>query len=272
MSIHPSAVIDPKAELDSSVRVGPYCVIDGHVRIAAGCRLYHGVYVTGWTQIDEDCELHPGVIVGHEPQDKKYQGQRSYCRVGRGTILREYVTIHRGTTEESETVVGEGCYLLGGSHVAHNCEVGNRVTLINSVLLGGHVRVGEGATFGGGAVIHQFVRVGALAMIAGNARITMDVLPFALTDFEGRVAGLNRIGLRRAGMAREDIAEVREVFRILFRSGLPFSDAVGRLDRTSGSEVRDRIVAFLQEKSARGVAGRSRRLPRQAPNQTGENG
>ena len=215
MPIHPTAIIHPKAELDSTADVGPYCIIEGHVRVASGCRLHQGVYLTGWTQIGEDCELHPGVVVGHEPQDIKYKGERSYCRVGRGTILREYVTIHRGTIPDSETVVGEDCFLLVGSHVGHNCTVGDGVTLINDVLLAGHVEIGNRATIGGGAGIHQFVRIGELAMFAGNARVIQDIVPFALVGPEGRVAGLNRIGLRRAGISRDEVHDIRMAYRLL---------------------------------------------------------
>lgn len=258
MAIHPSAIIDPNAELDSTVEVGPFCVIEGNVRVGAGTRLYQGVYLTGWTEIGENCELHPGAIVGHDPQDTKYDGARTYCRVGRGTILREYVTIHRGTTPESETVVGEDCFLLGGSHVAHNCSVGDRVTLINNVLLGGHVTVGDRATLGGGAIVHQFVHIGELAMVAGGARVIQDILPFALTSVEGRVAGLNRIGLRRAGMSREDIEAIRDAFRVLLERGLSTAEACERLAREPPCEPRDRLLRFVRGESRRGLAGRSR--------------
>ncbi|UCF32391.1 MAG: acyl-[acyl-carrier-protein]--UDP-N-acetylglucosamine O-acyltransferase, partial [Phycisphaerales bacterium] len=115
MAIHPTAIVDPKAELDPTVEVGPYCIIEANVHVAAGCVLMHNVYLTGWTEIGENCVLHPGVIVGHAPQDVKYDGSRTYCRIGRNNILREYVTIHRGTTPESVTTVGDDCFLLAGS-------------------------------------------------------------------------------------------------------------------------------------------------------------
>ncbi len=259
MAIHPTAIIDRNAEIDPSVEVGPFCVIEGQVRIGPNCRLYQGVYLTGWTQIGADCELHPHVIVGHAPQDTKYAGERSFCRVGRGTILRENVSIHRGTIPESETAVGEECFLLGGSHVAHNCVVGNRVTLINNVLLAGHVEVGDRVTVGGGAGVHQFVRIGELSMIMGGARVAMDVPPFMLCDGEGRIVGLNRVGLRRAELPSEDVAEIREMFRVLYgvgranRSG--FKELICRLRTPSGLKLRQ----FLEAESRRGVAGRRQR-------------
>ena len=259
MPIHPTAIIDPKAELDPTVSVGPFCVVDGHVRVEAECRLYQNVYLTGWTRIGEGCELHPGVIVGHAPQDTKYGGERSYCRIGRGTVLREYVTIHRGTIPESETIVGENCFLLAGSHVGHNCIVGHRVTLINNALLGGHVVIGDRVTISGGAGIHQFVRIGELAMIAGNARVTMDVPPYALIDERGRIAGLNRVGLRRAGMSPEDLRSIREAYRIIFERDLPLERAVEQLKSGALRPVVSRIVTFVTAESKRGLTGLSRR-------------
>lgn len=258
MAIHPTAMINPAAELDSSVEVGPNCVIDAHVRVASGCRLHHGVYLTGWTKIGEGCEFHPGVIVGHTPQDTKYTGERSYCRIGRGTTLREYVTVHRGSIPDSETVVGEDCFLLAGAHVAHNCAVGKGVTLINNVLLGGHVVIEEHATIGGAVGIHQFTRVGEWAMIAGTARVTMDIIPFALVDADGRIRGLNRVGLRRAEFPREHILEVRAAYRLLFASGLPFSEAVAQVATVVRFPPGQRLVRFLQGETQRGIAGRSR--------------
>lgn len=262
MAIHPTAIIDPKAELDSTVDVGPYCIIEGHVRIASGSRLYQGVYLTGWTKIGQNCVLHPGVIVGHEPQDVKYKGERSYCRIGRGTILREYVTIHRGAIPDSETVVGEDCHLLGGAHVAHNCILGNKVTLINNVLLAGHVELDDHVTLGGSVGIHQFVRVGELAMIAGTARVPQDIVPFALVGPDGKIAGLNRVGLRRAGMSPDQMHDIRLAYRVLFASGLALPEAVERLALEAKTEPCKHLVQFLLKPGSRGIAGRSRRRTR----------
>ena len=258
MAIHPTAIIDSKAEIDGSVEIGPYCVIEANVRVASGCRLYQNVYLTGWTTIEKDCVLHPGVIVGHEPQDVGFPGGRSFCRIGRGTILRENVTVHRGTKPESETVVGEDCFLLGGAHVAHNCVLGNRVTMINNVLLAGYAEIGEGATLGGAAMVHQFVRVGALAMITGNASVRMDIPPYAMVTAEGRVAGLNRVGLRRAGVSTEHSAAIREAYRIIYADGITTLDAAERIAALGDAPALITLAAFLRSESRRGLAGRSR--------------
>ncbi len=248
--------MDRKAEIDDTASIGPYCVIDANVRIGAGCRLYHNVYVTGWTELGPNCELHPNAIVGHAPQDVKYQGERTYCRVGRGTILRENVTVHRGTTPDSETVVGESCFLLAGSHVGHNSRVGNRVTLINNVLLGGHVVVGDGVTIGGSTGVHQFVRIGELAMLAGVGRVILDVLPFAMADTQGKIAGINRIGLRRAGVSREEFSDIREAYRVLFDRRGSFREGIGRVKETVTTPAGRRLLEFLLAESKRGFAGR----------------
>lgn len=271
MSIHPTAIVHPKAEIDPTVEVGPYCVIDGDVRIGPNCKLFQNVYLTGWTEIAEGCELHPGCVVGHVPGDIKYKGAKSFCRVGRGTILREYVTIHRGTEPESATEIGERCFFLACSHLGHNGSVADDVTIINNALLGGHISVGRRVTVGGQVGVHQFVRVGELAMIAGCAKLVMDIPPFALTDVQGRIAGLNRIGLRRAGVPREEVLEVREAYRVLYGSRLPFSQAVEKvlaMMRTPSGKV---LADFLAAPSRRGIAGRSRGRhgPPHAPDESG---
>ncbi len=258
LTIHSTAIVDPKAQIDPSVEIGPYCLIEGHVSVSSGCRLLQHVYLTGWTSIGENCVLHPGVIVGHEPQDMKYNGERSYCRIGDNTILREYVTVHRGTIPESQTVIGDNCFLLVGSHVAHNCIVGNNATFVNNVLLAGHVTLEDRVTIGGLAGVHQFVRLGELTMIAGAATVAMDIPPFAVTDRQGRVAGLNRVGMRRAGITRDEASEIREVYRLLYDSGLSLSQAVEQSLALVKSKPGERLVKFLSAKSRRGLAGSSR--------------
>jgi UDP-N-acetylglucosamine acyltransferase len=270
--IHPTAIVDPRARIDSTAQVGPFCIIEGDVEIGPRCRLLHSVYVTGWTTLESDCEIHPHVILGHAPQDIKYHGERSYCRIGRDCIIRENASVHRGTIPDSETVVGEGCFLLGGAHVGHNCQVGNKVTLINNVLLAGHVMVEDRVTIGGATAVHQFVRIGELAMVAGGARVTMDVPPFALTDPQGRVAGLNRIGLRRNEYGREELTALREAYRTLYRQAGNFREAVSALATQTATPATKKLLHFLEAPTRRGVAGRSRcRGSRDADDVSAEN-
>lgn len=256
--IHPTAIVGSAAKIHPSVQVGPFCIIEGHVQIGPGCRLMQGVFVTGWTTIGANCEIHPYAVLGHSPQDVKYQGQRSYCRIGDGCIIREYVSIHRGTVPESETVVGEGCFLLGGAHVGHNCSIGNKVTLINNVLLAGHVTVGDYATVGGGTPVHQFVRIGELAMVAGGGRLAQDVPPFALTDAEGRIAGLNRVGLRRNEFGRDEVVALREAYRILYGKSRSFQDSISELRSREMTPATRKLLDFIQAPSRRGISGRAR--------------
>ncbi len=265
MAIHPSAVVHPKAEIDPSVDVGPFTVIDEHVRVGADCVIGPNAYLTGWTNIERQCRIHFGAVVGHEPQDVKYGGERSFCTVGEGTIIREHVTIHRGTIPESTTTIGARCFFLAGSHVAHNCELGVGVTLINNAMLAGHVSVGDGAVFGGGAGAHQFARIGELAMIAGNAGIGLDIPPFVMTDREGRVAGLNRVGMARSDLTKEEITDVREAFRLWYgsRKGKPFLPET--VTAAVCTDAGRRFAAFVTGTSRRGVAGRARRRSRADP-------
>lgn len=258
MSIHPTAIIDPRARIDESAQIGPYCVVEGDVEIGPRCNLMQGVFVTGWTTIGPDCEIHPHAVLGHTPQDIKYHGARSFCRIGRGCIIRENVSIHRGTIPDSETSVGDECFLLAGSHIGHNCVVGNKVTLINNVLLAGHVTIEDKVTIGGAAAIHQFVRIGELTMVAGLARVSMDVPPFALTDTMGRIAGLNRVGLRRNEYPREETAAVREAYRMLFSGRGDFRAAVQAFISQARTPATLKIATFITAESRRGIAGRSR--------------
>lgn len=258
MPIHPTAIVHRQAEIDPSVEVGPFCVIDAAVRIEAGCRLYQHVYVTGWTTIGENTVLHPNAIVGHEPQDIKYTGERSYCTIGSNCIIRENVTIHRGTDPESSTVVGNDCFLLAGAHVAHNCTLGESVTLINNVLLAGHVTLGSRSVLSGGVGVHQFVRIGELAMISGKATVVRDVVPFALVERDGRIAGVNSVGLRRAGLDAREVTELKEIFRLLFGGKGDFARASAQVRDTASGPAAKRLAQFLAAESKRGFAGRTR--------------
>lgn len=259
MPIHPTAIIDPKADLYEDVQIGAYCVIDANVRLNAGCRLYQNVYVTGHTEIEEGCVLHPGVVVGHEPQDTKYDGAQSFCRIGKRTVLREHVTVHRGTEADSYTTIGDDCLLFAGSHVGHNCCVGDRVTLINNALLSGHVTLEDNVTVGGGGAFHQFVRIGRLSMIAGHASVGMDVIPFSLTDRNGRIVGLNKVGLKRADIPTEQIEELSAALRTLFRIGKPFADRVEEVASLVQFPPGQHLVEFLRQPSKRGFGGRTRK-------------
>jgi len=245
MSIHPTAIVDKAAELDPSVDVGPYAVIEGPVRLAANVTVYPHAYLCGWTRIGQNCEIHMGAVVGHLPQDRAFTGERSHCEVGPNTVIREYATVHRGTKPESKTVVGSDCLLGVASHVAHNCVVGDHVNMLNSATLGGYVSVGPRAFISGNVFIHQFVRVGELVMISGGARLACDVPPFLLAHGRNQVGGINRVGLVRAEMPGDQIREIHQAYKTLYRSGKPLSHSIAQLAETLVTPAGRRMVEFL---------------------------
>src|SRR5271154_3239418 len=221
MPIHPTAIINPKAQLDSTVDVGPNAVIDEHVKVGAGTRIWANAYLTGHTEIGRENEIHMGAVIGHEPQDLKFDRTcRSYLRIGDRNVFREYCTVHRGTEPESSTVIGDECYLMATAHVGHNCVIGNNVIICNCALVAGHVHVGDRAFISGGVVIHQFTHVGRLAMFSGNARVSMDVPPFTRAAERNEIHALNLVVLRRMKISREAIRELKKLFQLFYLSDL----------------------------------------------------
>jgi UDP-N-acetylglucosamine acyltransferase len=240
--------------------VGPYVTIEGCVRIDAGVRIRPFVSIAGSTHIAANCQIYPHAAIGHAPQDLSYDDdEETHCLVGEGTIIREGVTIHRGTAAASSTVVGRRCMLMANSHVAHNCWLGDDVTLANAVLLAGHVNVADRAFLGGGAVVHQFTRIGELAMIRGLGRIGMDVPPFCLAGENNCCFGVNVVGMRRAGFTSGERLEISNGFRVLYRSGLTFGKAVDCLDEQVETAIGRRLVEFLRQPTRRGIIRGARR-------------
>ncbi|MCS7048371.1 MAG: acyl-ACP--UDP-N-acetylglucosamine O-acyltransferase [Verrucomicrobiae bacterium] len=258
MAIHPTAIVSPKAELDSSVEVGPYAVIEDGVRLGARTRVGAHAYLARGTSLGEDNEVHVGAVLGHEPQDLRFRcGTRSYLRVGNRNVFREYCTVHRGTEPESATVIGDDCYLMAGSHVGHNCVLGNHVILCNCALLAGYVQVGDRAFISGGVVIHQFMRVGRLAMLSGNARVSMDVPPFVIAAERNEVHAINQVGLKRAGVKGEAVREIKALFRLFYRSGLTTSEALAQARGFCTSEAAE-FLEFVRN-SPNGLCPPARR-------------
>jgi UDP-N-acetylglucosamine acyltransferase len=248
MAIHSTAIVSPKAELDASVEVGPYAIIEEHVKIGRGTRVGPHAFITGHTEIGRDNEIHIGAVLGHEPQDVKFDKNcRSFLRIGDRNIFREYCTVHRGTEPESATVIGNDCLLMGLSHVGHNCRVGNNAILCNCALVAGYVEIGERAFVSGGVVIHQFTRIGKLVMLSGNARIGMDVPPFMIGAERNELGGLNVVGLKRAKISEKSVKELKEIYKILFRSGLNVSQGLAKIAENGLKTDEGReLVAFIQ--------------------------
>ncbi len=252
MAIHPTAVIDSRAVLAADVSIGPFTVIEGPVRIESGTVIGPHVHLLGATTIGANCRIHAGVVIGDLPQDRAYQGEESFCRIGAETTIREYVTIHRGTKAGTETVVGDRCLLMAHAHVAHNCQVGDDVVLVNGALLAGYVQVGPRAMISGNAGIHQFARVGELTMIGGLSKIVQDTLPYFMYDGPGYCVGINVVGLRRAGYTSEERLELKQAYRRLYRTPGTWNDAVRDVAATMKTRAGLRLLEFLQAPSKRG--------------------
>jgi len=249
MSIHPTAVIDSRAEIHSEVEIGPYVVIDGQVKIARGTRIQAHAYVTGWTEIGENNEIFPGAALGAAPQDRAYRGEESYLRIGHD----KSVQIHRGTAAGSATSIGNRNFLMANSHVGHNCTLGDGIVLANGALLGGYVEIGDNVFISGNCVVHQFVRIGAFALMRGLSGTSRDVPPFAIVDWQHTIRGVNTVGLKRAGYDERRIREIRETFRALFRKGRNLSLAVKEVeDRGIPNEDIAVLLDFIKS-SKRGV-------------------
>ena len=224
--IHPTAVIHPKAKLDSTVSVGPYTVIDEQVEIGPGCKIGPHVYITGVTSIGAQNEFHAGCVIGDAPQDLKYDGKPTRLRIGDKNVFREHFTAHRSTKPGEETVIGSNNFIMQHAHVAHNCVVGNEVIMGGGALLAGHAVVEDRAFISGNCLVHQFTRVGTLAMMQGGAAISKDLPPFTVAALVNEICGLNIVGLRRAGFTSEQRLQLKELYRALFRSGKNLGKAV----------------------------------------------
>ena len=252
--LHPTAVIDPGAELGRDVGVGPYAVIGAHVRVGAGTTIGAHAIVDGYTTLGEKCRVFPGAAVGLEPQDLKFAGERTYLRIGDRTVIREFATLNVATSPEEATVVGTDCLLMAYSHVAHNCTVGNHVIMANSANLAGHVVVEDYVTVGGVTAVHQFARMGCHSFIGGGSRIPQDVAPYTLVAGNPvRLAGLNLIGLKRRGFDAETLEALELAFRFVFRSKLLVGDALA-MARDQVPQLPE-VVRFLDfvEQSRRGI-------------------
>jgi UDP-N-acetylglucosamine acyltransferase len=239
MNIHPTALISEGAKLGTNLTVGAYAIIESDTSIGDGTEIRAHACVKRFTSMGEANLIHEGAVIGGEPQDLGFQGGESYLRLGSRNVIREGVTIHRGTQPGSATLVGSDCYFMAYSHIAHDCQLGNHIILANNVALAGHVEIEDQVFISGGVVVHQFCRLGRLAMLGGNSKIVQDCLPFIITDgMPGRASGLNIIGLRRAGFKSSDIKELKRAYRNLLRSGLRLEEALERLGEQDTPLVR----------------------------------
>ena len=256
--IHPTAVVSADATVDPSATIGPYVVIEGPVRIGAGTRVLAHVVLRGATEIGARNVLHPGVVLGGEPQDLAFAGAETFLRIGDDNVFREHVTVHRGTTAGTATVIGSDNYFMQNAHVAHNCAIGNNTIIAGGALLAGHVAVADRAFVSGNCVVHQHVRIGTLAMMRGLARTSRDVPPFCIVDGTHTVRAVNVVGLRRAGFDAARIAALRRAVARLFGRPTHLGRALGELERGPLTDDVRALLAFVRA-SERGVCVAPRR-------------
>lgn len=254
-SIHPSAIIDPTAEIAEGADIGPFCIVQANTKIGKGTKLHSSVVVGQWTEIGENNEIYPGAVIGVAPQDLRYSGERAYTQVGHRNVIREYVTVHRASDAEGMTSIGDDNLLMAYTHVAHNCILGNQIIIANSCGLAGHVEIEDQAVLGGMCGLHQFVRVGKLAMLGGMAQIRQDVPPFSMVDGQpARIFGMNIRGMQRRGINKDSRQALKGCYRLILQSGLNLTQALNSIrasvDQTD--EVRH-LIRFLESPSKMGI-------------------
>lgn len=257
MPIHSSAVVDPGAQIDPTATIAAYVVIQEGVVIGPGSRVGASSIIMANTAIGENCHVSSHVTLGEVPQDIKYRGQPTNCRIGDDCVLREGVTVHRATTPGGTTLIGNRCLLMTNSHVAHDCVLEEDVVLESGALLGGHVQVGRGARIAQNSGIHQFVRIGELAAVAAVTMIAQDVPPFLTTDHDGRIVGINRAGLNEAGVSSEIQREIETLFKVIYGSEMSFHKAIELADELTNSEFGTRFVGFFNTETRRGFRKRN---------------
>ncbi len=254
--IHPTAVIDSNAVIDPDVEIGPYVVIGPDVQIHAGTTIGAHVTIDQYTTIGPDCTIFQHAAIGAMPQDLKYRGEKTFLRIGRGTTIREFVTIHRGTGfGGGMTEIGEENFLMAYVHIAHDCFTGRKVILANAASLGGHIKLGDYATLGAFVAVHQFVRIGDFAFVGAVTAVTKDVPPYMLASGTPRAKlhGLKVVGLKRRDFQTETVLALKKAYRIVFRLGLTLNEAIERVNAEvdQAPEVTS-LVEFIKS-SERGI-------------------
>jgi UDP-N-acetylglucosamine acyltransferase len=251
-AIHPAAIVAPGAQLGDNVEIGPYAVIEDDVVMGEGTRIAAHAVIRRYTRLGRQNRVCEHVVIGGEPQDYKFSGAPTYVSIGDGNLIREGVTIHRASSPEGHTRIGNDCFLMVASHVAHDCQLGDRVVLTNSALLAGHVSIADGAIISGNVIIHQFCRIGRFAFAGGGARISQDCLPFMITEGSpAHARAVNVVGLRRAGFPPAEILSIRNALHAL-RTAARLEDAFRVLEGSDSPAVAE-IVQFIRS-SKRGFS------------------
>jgi UDP-N-acetylglucosamine acyltransferase len=260
MPVDPSATVAPTARIHPDAVIGPgclvgeFCVIESDVVMGAACRLEPYVYIKRWTTLGDRNEISAGTVLGSDPLDKNFTGERSYLRIGDANKIREHFTISRATKPEAETVIGNGNYIMTSGHIAHDCRIGDHNVICSCALLAGYVTVEDRAFISGGVVVHQYSKIGSLVMVGGNSRVNMDLPPYFLySDFNAQPVGLNLVGLRRAGFPASEVSNLKAAYTLLYRSKLKLEDALRAIESNLPSDSTLHLVRFIRA-SRRGIA------------------
>ena len=255
-NIHPTSVISPAASISESVKIGPYCTVGPNIQLDTDVELISHVCLAGQTKIGRGTQIFPFASIGSAPQDLKYKGELSRLIIGSENVIREHVTMNPGTKGGGlVTQVGNNCLFMVGSHVAHDCKVGNRVILVNNATLGGHVEIGDYALVGGLSAIHQFVRIGKHAMVGGMSGVENDVIPYvSVIGNRARLSGLNVVGLKRRGFSRDDIHDLRKAYRLIFAEEGTLTERLEDVaEDFADNEPVMEILDFIRTESSRAI-------------------
>lgn len=254
-NIHSTAIVHPDAELGVGVEVGAFSIVEGTVKIGDRTKIDARVSIKGHTTIGADNEIFTGAVIGSLTQDKKYKGGVSYIRIGERNKIREYVTVNPGTDDGTETVIGNDNLVMAYAHIAHDCVLGNFITLANNGTLAGHVVIDDRAIVGGFGAVHQFVRIGYLSIIGGCSKVVQDIPPFMMADgHPAKVHGLNSVGLERANISAEERSNLKKAFKILFKSGLLVKNAVKQIETDFPNSPAVKTLLEFLRKSERGIS------------------
>ena len=252
-TIAPTARVHPDAVIAPGVRIGEFCIVESDVAIGPECVLEPYVYVKRWTTMGERNEISAGTVLGTDPLDKGFTGERSFLKIGNRNKIREHYTISRGTKPESVTEIGDDNYIMTSGHIAHNCKIGNQTVIASCALIAGYVEIEDQAFISGGVVVHQFSKIGRLAMIGGNTRVNSDVPPFFLySGFNIEAKGLNLVGLKRAGYKSSDVSVLKKAYQTLYRSGLKLEEALSQIEAEMPTPETLHLVKFIRA-SERGI-------------------
>ena len=252
--IHPLAVVNEKAKIGKNVVIEPYAIIYEDVEIGDGTWIGPNAVIMPGTRIGKNCKIFPGAVIGAIPQDLKFAGEYTTVEIGDNTTIREFVTVNRGTKSKGKTIIGNNVLLMAYVHIAHDCIIGNNCIIVNAVQIAGEVEVQDWAIIGGSSAVHQFVRIGAHAMISGGSLVRQDVPPFTKAAHEPlSYVGINSIGLKRRGFSQEKINHIQDIYRILYQSGLNYSNALKKIEEEIPDSPEKKMIIDFVRNSQRGI-------------------